>query len=154
MSIIYYRQGNLLSVTEGYIAHGVNCQGVMGSGVANAIRTKYPKVYETYNRTCEIHNSRSHSSALLGSMLICDTNGLYPGRAPLQIVNMFTQDFYGTDKRHVNYEAVAQCFENLTKYTSLVHIPKIGAGLGGGNWNVIETIIKEYYDGEVVVWVI
>ena len=32
--MIEYRKGNLLDVTSGLIAHGVNCQGVMGSGVA------------------------------------------------------------------------------------------------------------------------
>ena len=33
-----------------YICHQVNCQGVMGSGVAKAIRDKWPQVYEEYKR--------------------------------------------------------------------------------------------------------
>ena len=32
------------------ICHQVNCQGVMGSGIAKQVREKYPKVYKEYKR--------------------------------------------------------------------------------------------------------
>lgn len=40
--MIEYRKGNLLDITSGVIVHGCNMRGVMGSGVALAIRNKYP----------------------------------------------------------------------------------------------------------------
>ena len=38
--MLHYRVGNLLNAPQKVIAHQVNCQGKMGSGVAKAIRDK------------------------------------------------------------------------------------------------------------------
>ena len=46
--MIKYKIGDLLTAPQKCIAHQVNCQGVMGSGVAKAIRNEYPKVYKEY----------------------------------------------------------------------------------------------------------
>lgn len=35
------------------IAHQVNCRGKMGSGVALAIKQKYPEVYQKYSEACK-----------------------------------------------------------------------------------------------------
>lgn len=43
---IKFIEGNLLDSTTDIICHQVNCQGKMSSGVAKAIREKYPKVYD------------------------------------------------------------------------------------------------------------
>ena len=152
--MIQYRKGDLLSVQEGIIAHGVNCQGVMGSGVALAIRRKYPEAYLSYIEYIEnfqnlYSDQEFETKSLLGCMQITHTEN-----ENLFIANCFTQDFYGTDRRHVNYEAVAQSFSELELYTYLgtLHIPKIGAGLAGGDWKVIEAIINSVYDGDVICW--
>lgn len=144
--MIEYRKGDLLDVTSGVIAHGVNCQGVMGSGVAKAIREKYPKAYISYRKMCY---AQEDSYKLLGEVLYVEV------AKNLAIANCFTQDFYGTNKRHVNYEAVAKCFSELHDQVAgfdQLNIPKIGAGLGGGDWNVIESIIKSEYKSDVIVW--
>ena len=44
-------KGNLLDATEAIIAHQVNCQKKMNSGVAKAIREKYPIVFDIYQET-------------------------------------------------------------------------------------------------------
>ena len=44
-------KGNLLDATEAIIAHQVNCQRKMNSGVAKAIREKYPIVFDIYQET-------------------------------------------------------------------------------------------------------
>lgn len=41
-------QQSILDHTEGIIAHGVNCCGVMGKGVALSIREAYPMVAKQY----------------------------------------------------------------------------------------------------------
>src|SRR5579884_1515944 len=35
------------------IAHGCNCQGSMGAGVAKTIRARYPAMYEEYRSRCK-----------------------------------------------------------------------------------------------------
>lgn len=43
--------GDITEVTNGYIIHQVNDKGVMGAGVALAIRNKFPAHYEDYKAT-------------------------------------------------------------------------------------------------------
>lgn len=50
---IIYKKGNVLDTTDRYIVHGCNSRKVMGSGVALAIRQKYPKAYEDYKNELE-----------------------------------------------------------------------------------------------------
>lgn len=136
---IVYRKGNLLDVTEGIIVHGCNMQGVMGAGVAKAIKEKYPECFNYYIECLP--------SKKLGQTIWYDAendvgNSLY-------IVNALTQEKYGTKERQVNYVAIANSFQyvfrsHLRLYD--VHFPKIGAGLGGGDWNIIEQIIIDAYN--------
>lgn len=134
--MIEYRKGNLLDVTEGIIVHGCNCQGVMGSGVAKAIREKFPEAYKTYRAEHEYY------TLVLGE-IVWWCNDDYT----LWIANALTQDQYGTDRRHVNYAAIAKVFTEIFRQVRInkhtVHFPKIGAGLGGGSWEIIEQIIND-----------
>ena len=45
--------GNLLEIEEGIICHQVNCQGVMGAGVAKTIASRYPQVLSAYRELCD-----------------------------------------------------------------------------------------------------
>ena len=150
MNKIEYRKGNLLDVTSGIIAHGCNARGVMGSGVAKGIREKFPEVFQRYYKYhCEY-------TLELGEVQVIEVSD----KPRLYVANMITQEFYGTSgKRYVSYDAVDECFDNLlarNRYKYEINIPKIGAGLGGGAWSVIESIIEsrmqQYKDQVVICW--
>jgi len=130
---INYIKGDLLNVTEGIIMHGCNAQGVMGSGVALAVRQKYPKVYEKYKQEIQ-----------LGLLGLGDTQFIKVAE-DLFVCNAITQEFYGREKKlYVSYEAIRNAFQNVFNLSAYdVNIPKIGAGLGGGDWERILQIIKE-----------
>jgi len=114
---------NIVDVRLGIVAHGCNASGGFGSGVAGAIKQKYPKV-------AEAHAARGVGQHLLGNIdvISIDHN--------LQIINCYTQLNYGSDgKRYADLSAIESC---LYKVISLaysqglpVYIPKIGCGLGG-----------------------
>jgi O-acetyl-ADP-ribose deacetylase (regulator of RNase III) len=85
------------------------------------------------------------------------------------VVNGITQDMYGRNgKQYVDYDAVREVFNSTVDMcwqlyqdyengeTMDIAIPKIGAGLGGGDWKVIEEIIDEETgaDLDVVVYVL
>lgn len=140
---IEYLNGDLFALAKEhnirYIAHGVNCQGVMGSGFAKQIRDKFPEVYEYYKVTCK---KPTLKESLLGSIQpIMVSNNV--------VINCFTQLEFGSDKQFCSYDAIAECMDAIdtTLDTTLsvrkVIMPKIGAGLGGGNWEIIERIIEE-----------
>jgi O-acetyl-ADP-ribose deacetylase (regulator of RNase III) len=135
---IEYRTGNLLDVDSGIIAHGCNARGVMGSGVAKYVRDKYPLCYEKYKLRCQLY---ADPKILLGDVIWYEV----PDKR-LYVANAITQLDFGADgKRYVSYEAVDKAFYTINKAindTETLHIPMIGAGLGGGDWEVISSIIE------------
>lgn len=126
---IKYIKGNLLEAEQKVIVHGCNMQGVMGSGVAKAVRAKYPEAYNVYR-----DNSR-----FLGDIGSWE----YEDRT---VVNAITQESYGRDgKRYVSYDALAVIMKKLNQKffdEGEVAFPIIGASLGGGNWSIISAIIE------------
>ena len=65
----------------------------------------------------------------------------------ITIVNAYTQyDFYGKDDLF-EYDAFRTVLKKIKKEFSenSICMPKIGAGLAGGDWNRIEQIINEEF---------
>ena len=146
--MIKYKRGDLLANVKDpnvFIAHGCNCRGQMGSGFALQVKLMYPKAYERYLDAYE------KERLFLGNIMFVRQDKDSPC-----IVNMQTQDGYGRKGIFVDYDAVRSCFKefsimNINKQD--LHIPKIGAGLAGGNWEVISGIIEEECKGfDVYVW--
>jgi O-acetyl-ADP-ribose deacetylase (regulator of RNase III) len=137
--MIKFVHGNLLDATENIICHQVNCQGVMGSGLAKQIRDKYPSVYLKYNSFC---NGKSPKE-LLGQMQIVQLSG------DKGVANLFGQLNYGRDKSviYTDYHALHNSFLQLKDFAEFrelsVAIPyNIGCGLANGDWNVVRGIIE------------
>ena len=108
--MIRYVNGDLLDVTSGIIVHGCNAQGVMGSGVAKAIKQKYPGAFRTYQ---DAHQS-TPGGLKIGEVVWHVQDGI-------KIANAITQEFYGTEKRHVNYAAVVKCFTEVIGYANTMN---------------------------------
>lgn len=143
MSINFVKQ-DLITSDADYICHQVNCQGKMNSGVAKAIRERWPIVYTTY------WNTYLSGSNLLGKILLVDINENEPHTWPKQptIINMFSQEFYGYDeKRYTSYDAFVDCLQKIKaivpKGSKIAFPYKIGCVRGGANWNIILTMISE-----------
>lgn len=136
--MIKYIEGDLLSVTQGVIIHGCNAQGVMGSGVALAIKNKYYGAFQLYN---------DHHRYVPGGLKLGDIVWAMP-ETGLWIANAVTQDNFGrTGQRYVNYCAVAEVFKKAVdrcrELNCSLNFPAIGAGLGGGDWAIIEELIND-----------
>lgn len=141
--MIKYVNGDLLDVNEGVIIHGCNAQGVMGSGVALAVKHKYPKVYEAYKSFEKKHGLR------LASLSMQKVSPI------LYVANLVTQEFYGRDPntRYVSYGAILLGFEKLHDSfpeDTVFHFPKIGAGLGNGEWDTISSLIDQACPGRIM----
>lgn len=132
----YIKTGNILDVTEGVIVQGCNMQGKMNKGLAKLLRERYPDNYEAYM-------TRYYDNALmLGDVIFHRVNDR------LYIANAITQRFYGNDPnvRYVDYNAVKNAFKLINEFANekelSVYFPKIGGGLGNGDWDVISDMIK------------
>lgn len=131
--LIEYVKGDLLTTDIRHIIHGCNAQGVMGSGVAKAIREKYPNAYRDYQET---YNNKGLD---LGNIVVSVQND---GKV---IHNAITQKNYGRDKNTVyaSYWAIAEVFSKIESWSiKEIAMPKLGAGLANGDWNVISAIIE------------
>lgn len=147
--MIKYKKGDLLTNVKDpnvFIAHGCNCRGVMGSGFALQVKMMYPKVYEEYRKAYERNKLK------LG-----DIQSIRQNQDSPIVVNMITQGGYGRSGIFVDYDAIRKCFTNFTNDVNIkgldLHIPKIGAGLGGGDWKVISSIIESSCQNKFNIYV-
>jgi O-acetyl-ADP-ribose deacetylase (regulator of RNase III) len=134
--MVVYKTGDVLDSQELVIAHGVNCSGGFGSGFAKAVLTRYPQVRDAY------HRRFNGVGWQLGEVQVVSV-GDDTGR---EIANCATQQRYGkpAEGPYVSYPAIRQVVQNLVKlYPTGFAMPKIGAGLAGGNWDIISEIINE-----------
>lgn len=149
---IQTKTGNLMHVKSGHIVHGCNAQGIMGSGVALAVKQEYPEAYESY-----LAHYRA-TGLKLGVAYPFKVNG------QLKIWNAITQDGFGGSVRNTSYDAIQTCFEQINfdinggrqgivdSQPDEVHIPLIGAARGGGNWEIIREIIEQTMKYPVTLW--
>lgn len=134
---------DLLNIKEGLIAHQVNCMGAFKSGVAGAIRERYPLVYREYMKLCRASIDQGDTKSLLGTIQVVPIN------ENLKIINCFSQYNYGYDgQKYTIDEAVESCFKRiaLINYKKRpLYVPfKYGCGLGRGDWTVISEIINTH----------
>lgn len=139
---ITHVKGDLIAADESAIAHGCNCEGKMGAGIAKLIREAYQGAYPPYKTACDI-------------------GSFYPGVAQptrswnhgksstvTTVYNLATQDKPGP---YARYEWVYAAFQNMfrhMKYAGIdrVAIPRIGAGIGGLEWERVEAVINAAVD--------
>lgn len=131
---------NLLNEKSGLLVQGVNCRGKMGAGIALQLRQRYPAVYIDY--TDFWGKSFKYPSSLLGKVVYTKIND------KLTIASAFTQLNYSyTGDREVSYDAIDNAFRDINRKALeanlIVKFPKIGCGLGGGNWKIVSTIIEQ-----------
>ena len=140
--------GNLLDSKEDYICHQVNCQGVMGSGVAKAIRDEWPEVFTEYRSYVDMCFGTP-----LGSVCYAPINN-----SNQTVANMFAQSSYGYDgKRYTSYDAFCNCLNvmarDIPKSKTIAFPYKIGSDRGGANWNIIYAMICEILgDWDVTIY--
>lgn len=77
------------------------------------------------------------------------------------IANCFSQNIDSVDSCLTNYEAVRKCSIDIKEWMKnnakkTVAFPyKYGCGIAGGNWDIVEDIISEIFEGEdfvVEIW--
>jgi O-acetyl-ADP-ribose deacetylase (regulator of RNase III) len=123
------------------IVHGCNCFCTMGAGIAKGIKAAFPAAYESDLATTRGDNSK------LGT---CTSASIDRDSTPLIVVNAYTQFDYRGSGPKVDYNAIRSCFRWIKRHHDgkRIGFPKIGAGLAGGNWSKIATIIDEELAGE------
>ena len=141
--MIEFVKGDIFTTDFEVIAHGCNCAGGFGAGIAAVIARIHPNARSEYLKKFK-------------------KEGWTPGQVQMVaignnkfIANCGTQKHYLPRGRDLfEYEAFKDVCKTLKKHclekNLRLALPKIGAGLAGGDWNRILKIMEEELDGVVV----
>lgn len=149
---VIIKEGNVFNSDADIICHQVNCQGVMGSGVAKEVRERYPEVYRAYLDRW-YNAATNHNHTLLGTAQFVKVS------EDRCIVNCFAQDTYGYDERQYTDLAALQhalstvAIKAKSKGLKVAMPYKIGCCRGGADWDTVKKIIDTTFQGvEVELW--
>lgn len=144
-------EGDLFSAPTGIICHQVNCRGSMGRGVAKTFKELYPFAFNQYQSLCQDFIA----DELLGTILMrAEIDGKWT-------CCMFAQDNWSVYNCNTDYAAFSECCDAIKREIKGLHLDNItinmpygiGAGLGGGEWEIIYSIIEEELsDYNVILW--
>lgn len=153
--------GNLFDSNANFIVHQVNCQSIMGSGVALQVKERFPHVeteYRKYLNYCRKNKIQPLGTAQYvptefwalvmvdtmknDNVTAFDTNYQY-------IVNLFGQDTIGADV-NTDLEAMKKAFidirDKAQKIGATVAMPyRIGSCRGGEKWENVYAVIKNVF---------
>jgi O-acetyl-ADP-ribose deacetylase (regulator of RNase III) len=143
-----YIADDLFNTKDDFIAHGCNSHGVMGRGVAKQVKAYFPEAFFIYEKYCKEQIQMFRRTEILGNVVAVKCLDVRNLDNEKYILNCITQLDYGpSDYQYVSYDAMDSCMEEINVILGshdavAVSMPKIGAGLGGGQWPAIEEIIK------------
>lgn len=129
---VEYRTGDLFAQPDiTALAHGCNCAGAMGKGIAVEFKKRYPKMYGAYKSACAT-----------GTF---DVGDVFTWREGARTVfNLGTQAHWRTDakldwiERSLNKMIAEADALGITK----IAMPRIGAGLGGVAWSDVRALLE------------
>lgn len=134
--LIRETQGDLLGSRMQTLINTVNCQGVMGKGIALAFKEAYRDMFNDYSRKCK------KGEVKVGFPY------LYQVSMNRKIINFPTKDSW---KKNSKIEWIEQGLIFLAKHvkqwgiTSLA-IPPLGCGNGGLNWSQVKPLVYKYLE--------
>ena len=136
------------------IGHCCHCFNTMNSGIARQIAKTFPSASQVDNGTIRGNKNKLGSFSLAKCKVKNDKE--------ICVFNLYGQYYYNRDPDSVclNYDALinaltamGNCLKNLGKEECVIGLPLIGCGLAGGNWGIIEGIIKVVLcDFDVVIY--
>jgi O-acetyl-ADP-ribose deacetylase (regulator of RNase III) len=161
-------EGDLISLAKqgkfDVITHGCNCRSQMGAGIAPQMAKAFgcdKFEMETWGPTIEKLGCIDYETVVLGENAIWNLLDSKNNRnePELTVVNSYTQNYYGKNhsdgvSKPLDYEALTLCMRKINSAFKGKHIgmPKIGAGLAGGDWNRIKKIVQtELKDCKVTI---
>lgn len=132
--IVYIEEGDIFSFsTIKNYAHGCNCAGAMGKGIALAFKEKFPDMYAEYKKRCQM-------KLFLPGDVYDYQKGEY------HVFNLATQVTWHSGAK---LQYVKESLQKMLQYAKAsgiknIALPAIGTGLGGLDWNDVKKVIEEF----------
>jgi O-acetyl-ADP-ribose deacetylase (regulator of RNase III) len=144
------------------LAHGCNCQGTMGAGIAVGFRERYPAMYAAYRQRCQASPRQFNPGDVF----------LWKADNQPWVFNLATQEDYwrsraygggrlrepgsrtlapvGRSRAPATYDAIERCLNAMraradAEGIASIAMPRIGAGYGGLSWPKVRAIIERAF---------
>jgi len=118
------------------IVNPVNCVGVMGKGLALAVKNRYPEVFDKYVIACESGKMGIGKLQLVKAkdrwILNFPTKKHWRGASKLEFIEAGLKKFVKTYRR---------------RHIASVAFPPLGCGHGGLKWDEVEPLMRRYLEG-------
>ena len=134
------------------IAHICNDQGGWGAGFVTALSKKWPEPERRYREF-----SSEQAQFDLGDIQMVPVKDSH---GKIYIANMIAQHGFSSP-RAVHYGSLCECFDKIVEWinslgevqrkisipnysgvNASIHMPRIGCGLGGGDWEIVKELIE------------
>ena len=130
---VAFKDGDIFS-TPGIsaFAHGCNCAGAMGKGIAIVFKERWPRMFCEYRQRCR------NGTFNPGDVFLWEENKEL-------VFNLATQKTWRTK---ATLEAVAESLATMAEIAEMkgvteIALPRVGAGLGGLRWEEVKAIMSE-----------
>lgn len=137
--------GDILLSKADLIAHGISAQDPFDSGLALALRERWPSLVKDYR-----HDTRSKA---ISTGEVWGWTGVQEQGGTRKILNLVTQDTLGqgsgAKSSKATVENVRKALQNLVKHVranniSSVALPRLATGVGGLEWADVKPLIEQY----------
>ena len=120
-------------------AHGCNCAGSMGAGIAVGFKERYPAMFEEFRRRCKA----KPPEFALGDVFLWREAG------KPAVFNLGTQPRPGRGATYPVVEAVLLALRSASDGAGIrsIAMPRIAAGYGGLSWKKVKAQIEAAFAG-------
>jgi O-acetyl-ADP-ribose deacetylase (regulator of RNase III) len=117
------------------IVNPVNCVGIMGKGLALAVKNRYPEVFDKYVIACHSGNLGIGKLQLVKTadrwILNFPTKKHWRGPSKLEFIEAGLKKFVTTYRR---------------RHIAAVAFPQLGCGHGGLKWEEVEPLMRRFLE--------
>lgn len=129
--MIEYTKGNMFESNADCLINTVNCEGVMGKGIAYQFKMRFPENNKSYVKACK------SGELAVGKVHSCFEEGV-------TIVNFPTKNKWRENSKIEYIESGMDSLVELLPHLRVkkIAIPPLGCGNGGLNWTEVKKIIE------------
>ncbi len=147
--MIKFRTGDILRADVEALVNTVNCDGIMGRGIALQFKNEFPDNFKAYQSACK------RDEVQPGRMFVFSTDKF---TNPRFIINFPTKRHWRGKSRIEDIDSGLRALAEEIRARGIrsIAIPPLGAGLGGLNWADvrprIEAALQSFDDLRVIVF--
>lgn len=132
--MIRYYKGTVFNAGTDAIVNTINCDGVMGAGIALEFGLRYPDMYKDYEIKCK------------NGLIYVGQVDYYKDASGKTIINFPTKIHFKYPSRIEWVESGLKAFSESYKDSGFnsVAFPKLGTSKGGLDWNQVRPLMEKY----------